>query len=110
MRTLVQIVAGAAALALPFMAHANPPQAQSGIVQLAQAGDSRVQGIQPVSPPAPGTRAIGPTVRPFGASGNEESRGSSTTPSLPPEAPPPGYYNYPDVPPSQGLMTIPRGG
>lgn len=112
-RVLLYILAGVIVLATPVMAKADTGRANERTLQLTQSTttDGRVQNVQPLGSFAPNTRAIGPTVRPYGSTGDDWRRDGVAVapPSLPAEGaerPPLGYTN---MWPNQGLNTIPRG-
>jgi len=108
-RVLTQILAAVVILATPAVAQPDTQQANTATIQLAQStSDGRVQGVQPVSPPAPNTRPLG-AVSPYGWTGDDSWRRGPVGPPLPPpaERPPVGY---PSMSPSQGLILIPGGG
>lgn len=107
-RVLTQILVGVAILAIPVMTLADTQQAGNEI-QIAQStADKRVQGIQPVTPPAPNTRPIGPAVRPYGSTGDDDWR-RNPAPSPPPSVNRPATL-YPIAPPDQGMSLVPGGG
>jgi len=109
MRTLPHILVACALLSSPALSQIELRQTSFGPIQLAQStGDGRLQAIQPVTRPAPNTGAVGPVVRPYGSTGDDDSRQRTAPPPLPSlDSPLPSPY--PVAPPNQGIM-VPGGG
>jgi hypothetical protein len=107
-RVLTQILAGAATLAIPLMTLADTQQAGTEIQVAQSTTDKRLQGVQPVTPPAPNTRPIGPTVRPYGSTGDDDWRRNPAPPPQPSINRPSPLY--PIAPPDQGMPLVPGGG